>query len=380
MFQLLYPRVWPLALRARSVALLAAAVACVACVWAVPSALAAGAAATGPATSVTPTQATLHGTISPGGLSGQYYFQYSVDTSYSMHTQLVQFPASSQPIQVSAIASPLTPGTTYHYRLAVLLYAKPQPIPSYGADATLTTPSSSGPPGAVGVPGVATTGSATSITRTSAILNGTVDPQNIDSVWSFAWGPTSTYAHYTPVQPIQGDGPMHVSVPISGLAPGTLYHFRLVVLQGSYPSQTASAGIDVTFVTATSNSTGGSSSGGSRSTPQYGVAVLGNRTLAVHGGVVSMAWVCRGTRGARCRGRIDITARGRVRGRPRTVSCGSGKIVASVGHRHIVRGRVSGDCETLLKKARRHRVVATLVSTFSTYQTPLKTRVTLTGT
>jgi hypothetical protein len=77
---------------------------------------------------------------------------------------------------------------------------------------------------------------------------------------------------------------------------------------------------------------------------------------------------------------MKITARGRVHGRMRTVSCGSGSLVASVGHLHIVKGRLSADCETLLKRARRHRLAATLVSTFSTHQTTLRTGVTLSGT
>jgi hypothetical protein len=79
-----------------------------------------------------------------------------------------------------------------------------------------------------------TTGKATKITPTTAILHGTVDPNGTATSYMFQIGPTRLYGGKTAVQSAGGGSkPVRVSSPISGAAPATRYHYRLVALRGS---------------------------------------------------------------------------------------------------------------------------------------------------
>jgi hypothetical protein len=92
-----------------------------------------------------------------------------------------------------------------------------------------------------------TTGNANSLTQTSAKLNGTVKPNNEATTWHFELGTTTAYGTNTPEQGpiVAGSGQTNVSFEVGGLAPGTVYHYRLV---GTNPSGSI-AGKDRTFTT-----------------------------------------------------------------------------------------------------------------------------------
>ncbi len=74
-----------------------------------------------------------------------------------------------------------------------------------------------------------TTTAATAITTTSATLNGLINPNGYSSDYHFEWGTTTGYGNNTTTANA-GSGTSNVAVnaPISGLTPGTTYHFRLV--------------------------------------------------------------------------------------------------------------------------------------------------------
>ncbi len=75
----------------------------------------------------------------------------------------------------------------------------------------------------------ATTGAAASIAPTTATLNGRVDPNNAATTYFFQLGTTSLYGTNTAVTAAGGGAnPRAVSVPLSGLAPATTYHYRIV--------------------------------------------------------------------------------------------------------------------------------------------------------
>src|SRR3954463_15154330 len=92
-----------------------------------------------------------------------------------------------------------------------------------------------------------TTGNANSITQSSAKLNGTVKPNNEATTYHFEFGTTTAYGTNSPeAGPIApGSGNTNVSADIGSLAPGTVYHYRLVATNpsGSIP------GKDKTFTT-----------------------------------------------------------------------------------------------------------------------------------
>jgi hypothetical protein len=93
----------------------------------------------------------------------------------------------------------------------------------------------------------ATTGGANSVTQTTVKLNGTVKPNNQDTTWHFEYGTTNTYGTNTAESgPVAaGAGNTNVSADVAGLAPGTVYHYRLVATNASG----AIPGKDRTFTT-----------------------------------------------------------------------------------------------------------------------------------
>ena len=74
-----------------------------------------------------------------------------------------------------------------------------------------------------------TTVAASSITKASATLNGTVNPKGAASIVWFEWGTSSTYTSSTPAQAIvAGTLVVPFSAPISGLSSNATYYFRAV--------------------------------------------------------------------------------------------------------------------------------------------------------
>jgi hypothetical protein len=77
-----------------------------------------------------------------------------------------------------------------------------------------------------------------------ATLSGTVDTHGFQTGWHFEYGPTTAYGSSTPTQTFAG-GTQPVSAMITGLAPGTTYHFTLVASTSAGGAETA----DQTFTT-----------------------------------------------------------------------------------------------------------------------------------
>jgi hypothetical protein len=70
------------------------------------------------------------------------------------------------------------------------------------------------------------TGNATSITDATASLNGTVNPNGSQTATAFDYGATIAYGSSTSGQTYSDSTPHPISVGVSSLACGTLYHFR----------------------------------------------------------------------------------------------------------------------------------------------------------
>lgn len=88
----------------------------------------------------------------------------------------------------------------------------------------------SGPP-AAGKPPSASTQGASQITGSSVTLAGAVDPRGVETSFYFQYGASVAYGGQTPTASAgAGGAPVEVSQPISGLLPGTTYHYRLVAI------------------------------------------------------------------------------------------------------------------------------------------------------
>lgn len=93
-----------------------------------------------------------------------------------------------------------------------------------------------------------TTGAATEVTDTTAILNATVNPEGLETTYQFEYGTTTAYGSKAPASPEEiGEGTEAVEVdePIEGLEPETTYHFRIVATN----EEGISHGKDLEFTT-----------------------------------------------------------------------------------------------------------------------------------
>jgi len=165
------------------------------------------------ASSVTATSATLNGTIKTGGLNTMAYFRYGLTASYGSFSTTNSLPGTNTTLSVSNVLGSLAPNTTYHFQLVATNSAGS----GQGGDLTFTT-----------LPSV-TTSPATGITTTSATLNGTVAAGNGVTTVYFQYGLTTNYGSYTVTNTVSStNATVSVSNVISGLVPGTTYHFQLV--------------------------------------------------------------------------------------------------------------------------------------------------------
>ncbi|HWF73737.1 MAG TPA: hypothetical protein VG186_10365 [Solirubrobacteraceae bacterium] len=220
----------------------------------------------------------------------------------------------------------------------------------------------------------ALTGHASSVSGTSAQLNGTIDPGGLDTFWAFQYGTSTAYGQTTSPVPLNGTSKMAVSTVIRGLQAGTTYHFRLIAVQGAAGTSGESTGFvadDVTFTTSGSPSITTSSQNGKK----HAKASLRSRTLHVRGRATLIPWGCSGSAGAVCKITMSLSAKGKSG----SVSCGTGTFSASTGKRRSVRVALKTKCLALVSAARHHRLGATLKATSRAGSGSLKTKVTLVG-
>ena len=96
---------------------------------------------------------------------------------------------------------------------------------------------------------VAVTGVATGVSSSAATLAGSVTPNGRATDLRFSYGTTTGYGTSTPVQDVgAGDGAAARTSDLTGLAPGTTYHFRVEAIREG--GAVAVTGEDRTFTTA----------------------------------------------------------------------------------------------------------------------------------
>jgi hypothetical protein len=176
---------------------------------------------TEPATDLSQTEATLHGSFDPKGDDTHYFFEWGTDTSYGNKTAAepgedAGSTAGDHPVEFTLQG--LLAFKTYHYRLV----ASNSVGTSHGLDMTFQTE----PPllptvGETTVSGLGSTG---------ATLGTEITPGYGDTVYLFEYGTTPKYGSVTAVsESIGSDNTSHsVSTALTGLTPGTTYYARAV--------------------------------------------------------------------------------------------------------------------------------------------------------
>jgi phosphodiesterase/alkaline phosphatase D-like protein len=190
---------------------------------------------TGGVSAVKQGSAVLHGTVNPNGRSTTYFFQWGLTTAYGAVSVTHSAGAGTKNQAIHVTAGQLIPGTRYHYRL-VASNGSGQTV---GADHSFKT--AGHPP-----PGVST-GPASGVSSTTATLTGVVNPNGATTTYEFQFGLTTAYGMQTTAATLTaGSVPVPVSQTLTGLSPGTVFHYRIVALHGSTVS---SAGIDQVLMT-----------------------------------------------------------------------------------------------------------------------------------
>jgi hypothetical protein len=192
----------------------------------------------GSVTDVNARGATFNGSVDPEGAPTGYHFEYSDDGSNwtAFPPSDVDAGSGTSAVPVTAtVSNALKPSTLYHVRLvAKRTYS--------GASATSleTTFTTDPAPPAVGA---VTTADAED---TTAVLTGRVNPNSQATTYWFEYGTTDSYGSQTsPGNAGSGGDSVVVSEQISGLQPGTTYHYRLVAENASGRTE----GADHTFTT-----------------------------------------------------------------------------------------------------------------------------------
>jgi plastocyanin len=188
---------------------------------------------------VTQTSATLDGTVKPEGVATSYQFEYGTTSAFGQKIPLTPQAAGSDfgTHHVAANLTGLKPSTEYHVQLIATYAASSTAL---GGERVFTTPAAAAP--------AVTTGAASGVGETEATLNGSIDPHGGNATeYEFQYGTTIGYGHATPLTAgIPADNLSHaVSAPLTGLAPGGQYHYRLVAKNAAGKSE----GADLTFTT-----------------------------------------------------------------------------------------------------------------------------------
>ena len=170
--------------------------------------------ATGAASAIGPTSANVGGNVDPNGRSTGWWIEYGTSTRYGSRTDTRSAGAGTSPVGVLVRLTGLPAGATIHFRLV----AASDLGTTRGADRSFRTDSG---------PSVAT-GAVDGISVSTARLIGRVDPRGRGTLAWFEYGTTTALGTKTPESDAGfARGASTRTATLSGLQPGTTYHYRI---------------------------------------------------------------------------------------------------------------------------------------------------------
>jgi hypothetical protein len=205
----------------------------------------------------------------------------------------------------------------------------------------------------------AATSAASSIAPTGATLNGTVNPNGAAATYHFELGTSTAYGTKIPASDaaVGSDSSAHaVSQAVTGLAPATTYHYRVVASSLGLTS----VGSDMTFTTA----------------PAFAGAKLGKGKVKVKNGAafitLSSVLACKGK--ITLSGRIPASkARGKAKGKAgaskkkghKAVKLGSASFTVAAGKSTTVKVPLSAAAKKALKAGKKIKASVSIAATDS---------------
>jgi phosphodiesterase/alkaline phosphatase D-like protein len=174
-------------------------------------------------------EATLNTKVDPDQIATSYRFEYGQTTSYGAEAPVgsATIGAGASPVPVAATLASLKAGATYHYRVV----AENEAGRAYGQDRTFTTVA----------PAPVDATFVTEVSATGATLHTRINALGHDTRYYFQYG-TQDCAQDpsgctdTPVAPGgdigEGSEDVEREVALSGLVPGTSYHYRVLASNG----------------------------------------------------------------------------------------------------------------------------------------------------
>jgi len=169
------------------------------------------------ATNVSPVGVTVNGLVNPNFQSTSVYMQYGTTTNYGAQSGSINVGNGGSNVAFSITLNSLTPGTTYQYRLS----ADSAGGTARSTNASFTTLSNS-------APSAVTLGFSVP-TVNSVNLDATVNPSNAPTTVYFQYGGTTNYGSTSSLTNLPAVlTPLTVSIPVTGLSPGTIQNFRVV--------------------------------------------------------------------------------------------------------------------------------------------------------
>ncbi len=204
-------------------------------------------------------EATIEGHVLPGAQRAKCELEYGPTAAYGIRVPCTEDVGGSG-ATASVHVTGLEPGTEYDYRLLIENSSGPS-APGEGTG-TFTTQ--------IRAP-LLSAESASAVGSSSALLSGAVAPEGARTRYWFEYGATEALGQSTPGGELPAGAGVVTVAPeaISGLTPGTLYHYRLRAANKWHEA----VGETQTFTTASAPSTTSSgglpttSSGGSELSP-----------------------------------------------------------------------------------------------------------------
>jgi hypothetical protein len=185
----------------------------------------------------------------------------------------------------------------------------------------------------------AATGAASSVSTTSATLNGTANPQGAATSCAFLYGTTTSYGQATPAQSVgSGTANVSVSAAISGLSANTPYHFQLVCAN---VAGSLGFGGDKTFSTLSTTS-------------RSKVAIGKRKETVSKNGTVKFSLSCKSS--VKCAGRLTLKSSGTKLANAKSYSIAGGKT-------KLISMKLTKKGLKRLKKKKHHRLAARAAAT-----------------